>query len=114
MLTDAEWDLVRKGLRFGQVFEGTVVSVLPPGTAGVFVDIDGLAVGGFVDNVLLPEDAGDWPTEGTVTDFELWWADHRQQIRLKPSDPRYLRGDFTAYLERWRPGWPSEVGLPVD
>ncbi|MFJ9870894.1 hypothetical protein [Streptomyces sp. NPDC101165] len=83
-----------------------------PGTIGIFVDI-GLDVGGFVDGALLPEREELWPAEGTVTDFEIWWADSRQQIRLKPSDPRYLRRDFAEFAARFRPGWPSDIGRPV-
>ncbi|MBM9506400.1 hypothetical protein [Actinacidiphila acididurans] len=112
MVTDAEWTRIRRGLRFGQVFEGIVVKVPRPGTIGIFVDI-GLSVGGFVDGLLLPEHSDDWPAEGTVADFEVWWADSRQQIRLKPSDPRYLRSDFTDFARRFRPDWPSELGRTV-
>ncbi|MEU9015579.1 hypothetical protein AB0D12_39005 [Streptomyces sp. NPDC048479] len=112
MVTDAEWAQIRGSLRFGQVFEGTIVKVPRPGAIGIFVDI-GLSVGGFVDVLLLPEQSDDWPGEGTVADFEIWWADSRQQIRLKPSDPRYLRKDFTDFVERFRPNWSSDVGRPV-
>ncbi|MER8198647.1 hypothetical protein ABTY00_32440 [Streptomyces microflavus] len=73
----------------------------------------GLGVGGFIDVLLLPEQREDWPTEGTVGKFEIWWADDRQQIRLKPSDPRYLCHDFADYVERFRPSWPLDVGHPV-
>jgi hypothetical protein len=112
VVTDAEWTRIRRGLRFGQVFEGTVVKVPRPGAIGIFVDI-GLSVGGFVDVLLLPEQSDDWPTEGTVADFEILWADSRQQIRLKPSDSRYLRNNFTDLMGRIRPNWSSEVGQPV-
>ncbi|MYS38993.1 MULTISPECIES: S1 RNA-binding domain-containing protein [unclassified Streptomyces] len=112
MVTEAEWTRIRRDLRFGQVVEGTVVRVPRPGAIGIFVDI-GLGVGGFVDVLLLPERSELWPTEGTVADFEIWWADSRRQIRLKPSDARYLRRDFTAFVERVRPHWPAEVGQPV-
>ncbi|MCX5521470.1 hypothetical protein OG342_01015 [Streptomyces bobili] len=88
MVTDAEWARIRRDLRFGQVFEGTVVKIPRPGAIGIFVDI-GLSVGGFVDVLLLPDEGEDWPAEGAVADFEIWWADSRQQIRLKPSDSRY-------------------------
>ncbi|WP_460118036.1 hypothetical protein [Streptomyces phaeofaciens] len=113
MVTDAEWDRMRQGLRFGQVFEGTVVHVPRPGAIGIFVDI-GLGVGGFVDVLLLPEHSDDWPVEGTIADFEIWWADSRRQIRLKPSGSRYLRKDFTDHVERFRPNWASEVGQFVS
>ncbi|SEE42918.1 hypothetical protein SAMN05216483_6192 [Streptomyces sp. 2131.1] len=66
-------------MRFGQSFTGTVVRVPRPGAIGIFVDI-GLGVGGFVDVLLLPEQREDWPPEGTVADFEIWWADRRRQI----------------------------------
>lgn len=112
MVTDAEWARIRRGLRFGQVFEGAVAKVPRPGAIGIFVDI-GLSVGGFVDVLLLPEESDHWPTEGTVADFEIWWADSRQQIRLKPSDFRYLRNDFTDFVGCFRPNWSSEVGQPV-
>ncbi|WP_431787582.1 hypothetical protein HLK56_00145 [Streptomyces sp. G9] len=112
MVTDAEWTRIRRGLRFGQVFEGTVVKVPRPGAIGIFVDI-GLRVGGFVDVLLLPSEGEKWPAEGTVADFEIWWADSGQQIRLKPSDPQYLRTDFTDFVERIRPSWPADVGHPV-
>ncbi|WP_238442066.1 hypothetical protein [Streptomyces pratensis] len=49
MVTDADWVRIRRGLRFGQVFEGTVVRVPRPGAIGIFVDI-GMGVGGFVDS----------------------------------------------------------------
>ncbi|WP_255311328.1 hypothetical protein [Streptomyces viridosporus] len=89
-----------------------MVKVPRPGAIGIFVDT-GLSVGGFVDVVLLPEEAKDWPVEGTVTDFELWWADDRRQIRLKPSDARCPHSDFADFVERFRPGWPSDIGRPV-
>ncbi len=112
MVTDAEWATIRQGLVFGQVFEGTVVKVPWPGAIGIFVDI-GLAVGGFVDVLLLPVREECWPTEGTVCDFEIWWADRRKQVRLKPCDPRYLRADFAELVASIRPGWPSDIGHPV-
>ncbi|WP_329331587.1 hypothetical protein OG866_02330 [Streptomyces sp. NBC_00663] len=99
-------------MRFGQVFEGTVVQVPRPGAIGIFVDI-GLSVGGFVDALLLPMESDDWPMEGTVADFEIWWADSRQQIRLKPCDSRYLRDDFTDFMGWFRPDWPSRIGQPI-
>ncbi|MEU5211769.1 hypothetical protein [Streptomyces sp. NPDC020742] len=100
-------------MRFGQAYEGTVVRVPRPGAIGIFVDI-GLEVGGFVDVVLLPDLSEHWPAEGTVTGFEIWWADRRKQIRLKPSDPRYLCADFADFVARFRPDWPSEVGCAVE
>lgn len=116
MISEAEWSRLRSGLRLGQVFTGTVVRVPKPGAIGVFVDI-GLPAGGFVDVLLLPMDAARWPTEGTVADFELWWADpdpRRQQIRLKPADPVLLREDFAELMETLRPDWPALIGRPLD
>lgn len=113
MVTDAEWERIRGDLCFGQVFRGTVVKVPRPGTIGIFVDI-GLDVGGFVDVLLLPEREDRWPAEGIVADFEVWWADSRQQVRLKPSDPRHLREDFADFVARVRPSWPSDIGRPVQ
>ncbi|MFJ7300291.1 hypothetical protein [Streptomyces sp. NPDC099088] len=112
MVTDAEWTRIRRSLRFGQVFEGTVVKVPRPGVIGIFVDI-GLSVGGFVDAMWLSGEIEDWPVEGTVADFKIFWADSRQQIRLVPCDSRYLRSDFTAVVDRIRPNWSSVVGRPV-
>lgn len=112
VVTDAEWTRIRRSLRFGQVFEGTVVKVPRPGVIGIFVDI-GLSVGGFVDAMWLSGEIEDWPVEGTVADFKIFWADSRQQIRLVPCDSRYLRSDFTAVVDRIRPNWSSVVGRPV-
>lgn len=112
MVADAEWARIRQDLRFGQVFQGTVVQVPRPGAIGIFVDI-GLEAGGFVDVALLPHRGADWPAEGTVTAFEIWWADSRKQVRLKPSDPRYLCADFAEFVARFRPGWPSDIGRAV-
>ncbi|MEU9919364.1 hypothetical protein [Streptomyces sp. NPDC051001] len=112
MVTDAEWTRIRRGLRFGQVVEGTVVKVPRPGAIGIFVDIS-LSVAGFVDVLWLPEHSDDWPTVGTVADFEIWWADSRQQIRLRPLDSRDQRNDIADSEARFRPHWPSEVGQPV-
>ena len=64
-----------------------------PGAIGIFVDI-GLPVNGFVDVLLLPSEAERWPTEGTESEFEVWWADERPQIRLKPADPLFVREDL--------------------
>ncbi|MET8683763.1 hypothetical protein ABZV77_06060 [Streptomyces sp. NPDC004732] len=116
MLSDDEWSRLRDGLRLGQVFTGTVVRVPKPGAIGVFVDV-GLPVGGFVDVLLLPYDIARWPSEGTVAAFELWWADpdpRRQQIRLKPADPAFLREDFDELMASVRPNWPSLIGHPLD
>jgi len=107
-----EWEGIRRRLCFGQRFPGTVVCVPRPGAIGIFVDI-GLPVGGFVDVLLLPLDPGRWPMEGTASEFEVWWADDRPQVRLKPVDPQFLREDFAACLARWRPGWLAAAGLPI-
>ncbi|MET9914608.1 hypothetical protein ABZZ74_49360 [Streptomyces sp. NPDC006476] len=111
MVSAEEWIRIRRGLRFGQRFRGTVTAVPRPGATGIFVDI-GLPVGGFVDVLLLPQDAERWPGEGTEAEFEVWWADQRQQVRLKPVDPQFLRDDFARWQADRRPGWPEDV--PVD
>lgn len=109
-ISEGEWTVIRGGLRFGQEFTGTVVKVPRPGAIGVFVDI-GLPVGGFVDVLYLPMEAERWPAEGTVARFEVWWADpKRQQIRLRPVDPAWLREDLGE-----RPSWHRSVmGQPMD
>ncbi|MGW7271188.1 hypothetical protein ACWGH5_11760 [Streptomyces sp. NPDC054864] len=110
----SEWKRIREGLRFGQVFTGTVVRVPKPGAIGLFVDI-GLPVGGFVDVLLLPTAAEAWPAEGTITSFEVWWAaPERAQIRLKPLEPAYLNEDFDELVASLCPGWPSLAGQPMD
>ncbi|MYS22381.1 SUKH-3 immunity protein [Streptomyces sp. DvalAA-14] len=111
MVSAEEWIRIRRGLRFGQRFRGTVTAVPRPGAIGIFVDI-GLAVSGFVDVLLLPTVAEHWPSEGTKAEFEVWWADQRPQVRLKPVDPRFLRDDFARWQSNWRPNWPESV--PVD
>lgn len=93
------WDRLRPALRLGQRFSGTVVWVPQPGSIGIGVNL-GLAVGGFVDVLLLPKDVTRWPAEGTITDFAIWWLDERPQIRLVPVDERYRREDFTDWLIR--------------
>lgn len=96
------------------MFTGTVVRVPKPGAIGLFVDI-GLPVGGFVDVLFLPTAADAWPAEGTVTNFEVWWAgESPQQIRLKPVEATYLNRDFDELVARLHPGWPSRVGQPMD
>lgn len=78
----------------------------------MFVDV-GLPVGGFVDVLLLPRDAQRWPAVGTESEFEVWWADERMQLRLKPLDPAFLWEDFEAWQARVRPNWSAERGRPV-
>ncbi|MFF9490400.1 hypothetical protein [Streptomyces sp. NPDC014676] len=107
-----EWEAARHRPHLGQRFLGTVVRVPSPGVIGILVDI-GLPVNGFVDVLLLPSEAERWPTEGTESEFEVWWADERPRIRLKPAVPWFVREDFAEWLTRWRPGWPQEHGLPV-
>ncbi|MFC1404559.1 MULTISPECIES: SUKH-3 domain-containing protein [Streptacidiphilus] len=107
-----EWNRVRGGLRFGQRLSGRVVRVPRPGAMGIFIDV-GLPVGGFVDVLLLPVDADRWPREGSVVEFEVWWADERPQLRLKPVDPCFLRDDFDRWQARMRPAWAAERGQPV-
>ncbi|NES26318.1 hypothetical protein G3561_01930 [Micromonospora terminaliae] len=44
---------------------------------------------GFVDVLMLSYDAAQWPTLGTVTEFEIIHMDERPQIRLRPVEPSY-------------------------
>ncbi|MYV93614.1 hypothetical protein, partial [Streptomyces sp. SID1034] len=85
MVSVEEWIQARRDLRLGQRLSGTVAAVPHPDATGIFIDI-GLPVGGFVDVLLLPAAASDWPAVGTVAEFEVWWADARPQVRLKPLD----------------------------
>jgi hypothetical protein len=110
MVSEGEWIRVRAGLKLGQRFRGTVTAVPKPGATGIFVDI-GLPVGGFVDVLLLPTSAERWPAVGDEAEFEVWWADQRHQVRLKPVDRRLLREDFDQWQARWRPGWPEDVAV---
>ncbi|MFJ6433303.1 hypothetical protein, partial [Streptomyces sp. NPDC091416] len=112
MVSVEEWIQARIGLRLGQKLSGTVTAVPNPGATGIFIDI-GLPVGGFVDVLLLPADAEHWPTVGTVAEFEVWWADARSQVRLKPVERKFLREDFDEWLAQWRPGWPESAGCGV-
>lgn len=111
MVSAEEWIRIRRGLRFGQRFRGTVTAVPRPGAIGIFVDI-GLPVAGFVDVLLLPAVVERWPGKGTEAEFEVWWADQRPQLRLKPVDPQFLRDDFAQWQASRRPGWPEN--MPVD
>lgn len=70
-----------------------VVWIPRPGAIGIE-----LPVGGLVDALHLPRDPAHLPTEGTITDFRIWWIDERPQIRLMPSNPRYRREDFGTWI----------------
>lgn len=86
---------------------GTIAWVPKPGAIGFGVDL-GLAIGGFVDALLLPETGDCWPEVGTVAEFEVWAMDERNpQIRLKPVDLAYLRPNFDEWVRRFRPSWPE-------
>ncbi|MEV0251896.1 hypothetical protein AB0H76_35275 [Nocardia sp. NPDC050712] len=93
------WARVRANLVLGQRLTGTVALVPRPGTIGIVIVIDlGLPAQGFVDVLLLPDGAGRWPTEGTVTDFLVWWMDPRKaQIRLVAAESCYRRDDFDTW-----------------
>jgi hypothetical protein len=47
---------------------------------------------------------------GTQSQFEVWWADARMQVRLKLADPRSLWDDFGAWQVWVRPNWSAEQG----
>lgn len=104
------WKELRPQLRLGQPLAGTVVWVPRPGAIGIGVDV-GLAVGGFVDVLMLPFDPAQWPTVGTVAEFEIWWFDERPQIRLRPVDRRFLRDDFDTWARKM--GFPADALLPA-
>lgn len=91
------WEHLRADLHLGQRLTGTVVWVPRPGAIGVGVDLD-LAVGGFVDVLLLPSDPACWPRQRTTADFYIWWIDERPQIRLIAADPAHRREDFDTWL----------------
>ncbi|WP_406396612.1 hypothetical protein OG806_48585 [Streptomyces sp. NBC_00882] len=57
----------------------------------------GLTVGGFVDAALFPVQSVDCPAEGTVGEFETWWADSRQPT----ADPAEA-GRFSVSLNELR------------
>ena len=98
-----EWDQLRPGLHIGQRLTGTVAWVPKPGVIGLGVDL-GLPIGGFVDVLVLPATADDWPEIGAVAEFEVWaMHERRPQIRLKPVDPAYLRTDFDEWVRLFRP-----------
>lgn len=83
-----DWRELRTQLHVGQRLTGRVFWVSSPGVIGVGVDL-GLAVKGFVDVLMLPYDAAQWPTLDTVTEFEIIDIDERPQIRLRPVEPSY-------------------------
>lgn len=83
------WLHLHRRLRVGQRLSGKVVWVPRPGAVGVGVDL-GLAVGGFVDLLHLPDDVERWPSVGDASVFEIRWLDERPQIRLTPVDPFML------------------------
>ncbi|MGW7067596.1 hypothetical protein ACWGII_30150 [Streptomyces sp. NPDC054855] len=68
-----------------------------------------------MDVLLLPRAVEAWPPEGTVTPFEVWWADPKvRQIRLKPAEAAYVNEDFDGLVASLHPGWPSRIGQPMD
>ncbi len=91
------WDHLRTTLSVGQRLTGTVVGFPPVAGSGIGVDL-GLAVGGFVDALLLPFDQVLWPGAGTVAEFRIWWLDDRPQLPLVPVDPALRRRD----ADLWR------------
>ncbi|MEU2956817.1 hypothetical protein, partial [Streptomyces xanthochromogenes] len=111
MVSVEEWIQARRDLRLGQRLSGTVAAVPHPDATGIFIDI-GLPVGGFVDVLLLPAAASDWPAVGAVAEFEVWWADARPQVRLKPLD-RVLHGQFEEPLVAAEGGCQPEKGQVV-
>lgn len=64
----------------GHHVTGVVVAIPRPGVIGLFVDL-GHPPTGFVDVGTLPLSSDQWPTVGTVTEFEIL-QHNRGQIRL--------------------------------
>jgi hypothetical protein len=87
----------------GEHVTGVVTLVPRLGVVGLFVDL-GHPPSGFVDILSLPFASDQWPTVGTVTEFEV--LQHtRGQVRLWPLDPpfRSSRTSFPVMLEsEWR------------
>lgn len=79
---DDELDAARRRFPVGASVTGRVVLVPRPGAIGLFVGLGEPPVG-FVDVLLLPPEAADWPEVGTVARFEV--IQHRRgQVRLWP------------------------------
>ena len=97
MIDDEALEALQRTLHLGQTLTGTVVFTFPrPGTVGLGIDV-GLVVPAFVDVLLLPLDADQWPQLGAVTEFYyLGMVIHPgppgarpAQIRVQPTDPKF-------------------------
>ena len=77
-------------LALGQRVTGRVCLVPKPHPIGIFVDI-GFPAPAFVDVLRLSDEVPDWPTLGTVTEFEVVDIDVSgdRPVLLRLVDPRY-------------------------
>jgi hypothetical protein len=99
----------RRLLPEGSQVTGTIGTVPQPGLIGVFVDLPH-GMNGFVDVLILPRNAGDWPEPGQVLRFEV--LQHRPgQIRLWPLDPAFRHDEVATETEA---GWQqAKLRYPV-
>jgi hypothetical protein len=98
---DDDLSEARRLLPEGSQVTGTISIIPRPGAIGVFVDLP-YGMGGFVDVLKLPGDAGEWPEPGQTLRFEV--LQHTPgQVRLWPLDPRFHHDDATPQIEaEWR------------
>lgn len=101
MIADRSLSEARRLLPEGSRVTGTVSIVPQPGVIGVFVDLTH-GIKGFVDVLMLPRDAGQWPAPGQSLQFEV--LQHAPgQVRLWPLDPRFHHDEATPETEaEWR------------
>lgn len=78
---------------------GQVLDPPTPPRIGILVDL-GRSIPGFVDVLRLPDNSGDWPITGTVTDFEVVGVRADGQVWLRPIDPRYRNERAEQLLRR--------------
>ncbi len=109
MTTGDDLSEARRLLPEGSQVTGTVSIVPRPGVIGVFVDLPH-RMGGFVDVLSLPRDAGKWPEPGQTLRFEV--LQHTPgQVRLWPLDPRFHDDEATQEIEA---GWrQAKLRYPV-
>ncbi|MEC3919282.1 hypothetical protein [Nocardia sp. CDC160] len=84
---ELDLDAARRIYPVGDHVVGVVTLIPRPGAIGLFVDL-GCPPFGFVDVLNLPESIDQWPTVGTVTEFEVLQHMHRQ-VRLWPLDTAF-------------------------
>lgn len=101
MTTDGDLSEARRLLPEGSQVTGTISIVPRPGAIEVFVNLPH-QMGGFVDVLKLPTDAGEWPEPGQTLRFEV--LQHTPgQVRLWPLDPRFHYDEAPPEIEaEWR------------